>query len=548
MSLTFTVYAANDLNGSAIATFSNLVMKGIRIEDNGPGAGMFRINRDDPQAVVANLAQGNYVRVTRTEVDASPIFGFFLDEGDFDLVSAQERGAEVLEFRGMGPLGYLRRAVMWNHSYVTKFTGDPDDITDTGPVIGSDPFGGIARLYAAGSGNKAGQILGRLVGEARAFARPQHPLPELTIDWDYATDSNGSAWATTTATAEFSADIGENYLNIVLRLIPTGLHVNMTPDFLLQAWNSYGTDRSATISFHKAVNIVDPPGLQRQLLPSRRVTNILVSGEDESYGAATLADASLGVIEGYMTSFGTTTGTLDDIGTVELNQRLIRSDSVKFGVLSGSDPGNGLWEPGPPGSTSGDYWVGDIVELDTNNDSVDGSGYIDFAIAPLRVAAINISEDVAGNQDIELELNSVWNAVADAGPANRDTSGSSTVVPGAGGGTSGGSTTVAPHTHRLSTLTDVTLTSPALDDNLTYDGSVWVNGLVTGAHSHSSEQYTAAGGTPETLTLSDTPLSLVAVYRNGVRVPLDEVGGSGTSLDVDTTAGDIVIADYVIAP
>lgn len=63
-------------------------------------------------------------------------------------------------------------------------------------------------------------------------------------------------------------------------------------------------------------------------------------------------------------------------------------------------------------------------------------------------------------------------------------------------------------------------------------------------HQHVADPFTAAGATPETFTLSRTPLGDRRVYVNGLRAWPADVGGTGTSVEVDTAAADQVVVDY----
>lgn len=67
------------------------------------------------------------------------------------------------------------------------------------------------------------------------------------------------------------------------------------------------------------------------------------------------------------------------------------------------------------------------------------------------------------------------------------------------------------------------------------------------AHQHVTDTFTAAGGSPETFTLSQTPLGDRRAYLNGLRARPADVGGSGTSLELDTAVDDEVVVDYEIA-
>lgn len=90
----------------------------LRIELNGTGTGQFSVNRYSPDATAALLTPGNYVRVTIPQIDPDPIFGFFLESGDFGLVSKQEAGGENVSFIGRGGLAYWERAIWLAESFL----------------------------------------------------------------------------------------------------------------------------------------------------------------------------------------------------------------------------------------------------------------------------------------------------------------------------------------------------------------------------------------------------------------------------------------------
>ncbi len=120
------VYAAGAPNGAILATLSNASGRMIRFEEDGAGVGGFTINRHSTEATAAILAKGNLVKVRIPEVSSDYIGGFFLEEGDFDVLSSGEEGAEELRFSGRGVFSYLGRAIMWSSAFSTGL-----DIADT---------------------------------------------------------------------------------------------------------------------------------------------------------------------------------------------------------------------------------------------------------------------------------------------------------------------------------------------------------------------------------------------------------------------------------
>ena len=414
-----------------LATLCDAFDKSFRVELDGTGSGRFSINRSSADATAAILGNGSGdVRFVQTRVpgiNAAAIFGFFIEEGDFRLLDADEDGGETLTFTGHGSLAYLDFAVMAAHSYLTV------------PFIGDDPFGGLWRLFAAGTGSKPGQILQRVLAEARSATRPQKPIPLQTDIFDYTdydTDSNAAAWASSTATNEFSAQIGESVLSVIGRLIGTGaITVQMAPDFVLGAYNTYGTDRSnatfaaGKVRFVAGTNIAD--GLSRQLRPSTVATHAIVYGESEVSAIAAVASPTTKVTrEVFMSATGTSATALGAIGDADLAQRLLRSESLSVRIILGSDASTGLYLPW----TS--FWVGDTITVHT------GTAEYDYNNTSFRVAAINIVEPAAAVLATDLE---VTVELGSAGILEGSAPGSGLVSSGGGS-----SSVVATHSHPTS--------------------------------------------------------------------------------------------------
>ena len=377
--------------------------KTIRVELNGTGSGSFAINRSSPECTEAILAQGNLVKVRIPEIHTDYIFAFFLETGDFTLISSQEQGGEMLTFGGRGILSYLEYARAWSESYI---------------VGGQDPIAGLWRAYAAGTGSAPGQILRRLLEEFQDPDRPQEPLPHLTIDFDYTNDSTVNPWDETDATDEFTYQVGEDGLAILLRLLETEtIRVQMDPDFLLHAYNVANLGRDLTgaafgagvVRFERGVNIATE--LRRELAVDRVATHILVQGEADKYGSAVLAGASTRVTkEAFLAAFGTGTTALNAIGAVDLQERLNVSDLITFqianrrtavslaapvtvGATVGAVATDGFYLPGPEG-TNGDFWVGDTVRIHTGSDAFDYTE-VDAAVQAITIAREDDNAELA---------------------------------------------------------------------------------------------------------------------------------------------------------
>lgn len=379
-----------------LATLYNAREKSIRVELNAAGSGSFAINRTSPECTETILAQGNLVKVRIPEISAEYLFAFFLETGDFTLISSDEEGGEMLHFGGRGNLTYLHNAVAWSESFFPA---------------GADPQAGLWRAFAFGGGGEPGAILWRTVMEFMQATRPQHPVPLLTIDFDDNLDSDGNAWTDTDATAEFTYAVGDHGDDILQRLIETEvLTVWMGPDFDFHAYNSFGRDLTGAafgagvVRFERGVNIAVE--LRRELTTDEVVTHNLVSGEADKYATASLADAASRVTkEGYVAAYGETTTPLAAIGADDLQKRLNKSDLITFPIanrrttLSLADPvtvgavkatpglgAAGYYLPGPAG-TNGDFWLGDTVRVHT--------GYMafDYTEVDAVVQAITITRE-----------------------------------------------------------------------------------------------------------------------------------------------------------
>ena len=428
----FDVYSLGDATTPALTYLATLCAafdKSFRVELDGTGSGKFSINRSSADATAAILGDGDgdvrYIQVRIPGITGwdTPRFGFFIEEGDFRLLDSNEEGGETLTFKGHGSLAYLDFARMATHSYITG---------------GRDPYTGLWRLYSAGTGSKPGQMLGRIIEEAQDTDRPTVPLPLLTDTFDYTNDSNAAAWASSTATDEFAAQIGESLLSVVGRLIGTGtITVQMSPTFVLSAYNSFGTDRSSAtfaankVRFVGGTNIAE--GLTRQIRPSREATHAWVYGEAEASAVASLADAATRVTrEAFLSTTGTATTTLEAVGDADLAERQLRAESLSVRIALGDDDSTGLYQPWD------DFWVGDTITLHT------GTGEFDYDNVSFRVAAINIIEGPAAKEvtdlEVRVELGSTQMIDADGRPITTGISAS----PG------GGSSAVPFHTHASS--------------------------------------------------------------------------------------------------
>jgi hypothetical protein len=391
--LAFDVYSAAAPNGALLATLTDAFDKQASFSLREMGAGTFSIPRSSAQATTAIIAQGNLVKVRLTELSATPIGAFWMEVGRFDLVGGDD-GPEVLTFGGRGALAYVGRAIMWSTSYVGPLTVSPD---------------GTWPLYLSGgwvSGpHQPGMMLLQILQETQQFSRPQQPLPDLTYDFNYANDSNGAAWATSSAVDEFTARVGDQLDDVIGSLLAAADTpiVQMGPNLDIHAYNAFGTIRTSTVfaagkvRLAKGVNIAT--ALSHEIGASRIKSHILASGDPGVWASA--SSALLPVREGYASSSGTSTAHLAALATSQIAIRARNADSVRTGVPYGNVPLSGIYLPGPA-ALGGHYWLGDSITLHT------GTGAHDYNNSPQVVTEIAIGEDEDGTPVIEVALGSTY--------------------------------------------------------------------------------------------------------------------------------------------
>lgn len=477
--LIFDVYSVDPPGDSTtfLATLTDAYAKSYRPELNGTGAGQFTIARTSAHATAAIMARGNLVKV-RTPVQVAPSGSFFLETGDFTLISSNEEGGEDLRFGGRGGLGYWDRAIWLSEIFtqpwwpdcltagpsagargavvvqagryraytivggvITTFTefrtsgfcasfdtrqtyvwpgANPDgsnskrflvhllDGPQTGIYFHPHHQSGVEEFLASKAvpgtirssiplgevGTTPGAVLKFLYDEGVAADRPAHPIPLMTVDFDGTTDSNGDPWTTTDALAGLTASPGDTYLSTIGTLIGTGvIDVVMGPDLDMHAYNHYGRDLSGSfgagkVRFQRGVNIAEQ--LQLQIADRVVGTYAQVAGSDDTYGSAELPDAASRIAREVSVSGDSTDLTvLEAIGLAELNLRLRRREAISFPIAVGDDEVSGLYTPGPSGST-GHFWIGDTVTVDT------GPAEPDFDAVEARIIAVGLEEDEAG--------------------------------------------------------------------------------------------------------------------------------------------------------
>lgn len=296
-----------------------------------------------------------------------------------------------------------------------RVTGDGTELTSTSLLVAEYPI-----VYEP---LKAGEILYIVVSEvlqSSSPARPVHSLPLLSIDFTYELDSNGAAWDETPSTAQFTAQVGENLLDVVGRLLGTGalvLDMDVTgASLVLHAYNrsTYGRDLTGAafgagvVRLEEATSIAS--GLRRERVRPRAASHAWALGDEDTYALEAQADAASRVTrEVAVRAQGSTDGAaLAGVADAELAGREEHAERLSVGMRVGNAPGSGSYFPGPAAADDGHVWPGDRVTVAT------GTGDFDYDDVDFRVAAIMIEEQkgenaavvVASDLDVELRLGS----------------------------------------------------------------------------------------------------------------------------------------------
>lgn len=398
----------------------------VRIEYNGEGTGFMRLSRYDAQATSTILARGNRVRVTIPEIHPTPIFEFLIESGDFEILSGDEEGGEILSFGGPGSLSVLRHAIMWN----TETEGA------LGHVKPAEDVWRFSELWTAA------RLMTKMLAEAQA--RSPDPLLGLTDTFDNATDSDGVAWPSAAADVldgEYEVPIGSDLYTEFQRLVANStIRIAMDPGMVLNAWVSQGRDLSgafgsATVRFEKGVNIASE--LTRQMSGKVWGSKALIKRKG-GYSTSSISDIPFRY-EVFVDS-SQTSGSQTAIR--QAARRLLRGSLAQEATLVAVTPygprgevnlpGSGFYFPGPTWSANGRYWVGDLVTLHT------GTGNHDYNAVTKRIYGIELYTDETGALAppiVELDAPYIQPGAANPAAAAAVSTGSGSVAPESSGST-----------------------------------------------------------------------------------------------------------------
>jgi hypothetical protein len=400
----------NPVAGARVLRFSKLQEAEYRGEANGTGSGRIVLRGTSTDAASIDPAGMQYIRVVRINdavVDGATLSGFsekvvggfFLENGEYEALT--ERSTKTLTFGGAGALSYLGRAVAAEETYIAGAEG---------------PFDGIWHWYFS----PAGAILHRMVTEALDPDRPQSPITGVTLTFTEDLDSDGNAWPGYGVTWLFTAQVGENLLAIMRRLMEAGVYVFMDPDtFALSAYmeSTHGRDRTGVAWGTNVVRFQAPTDgtiatgniksdAKRGLGALIKRSDLLV-GSAEGYEWVNDPAADL-VWEGSYPVDDPDGTSLSQIGAAQLQARSDAGDTVRLRMIPGTTPASGTYLP----FESAGILLDDTVTLHN------GTGQWDWDETAQKVAAIALKLRSAGDWDAWVDLGSQYSSIEQRAFAN----------------------------------------------------------------------------------------------------------------------------------
>lgn len=403
---------ANPL-GARVTRFGDLQDAGYYGARNGMGHGWFAMRGDSSDAGFVDPDGLQYVKVVRYDtaiVDAGTLSGFselvvggfFTSRGKY--LALTESNTKLLTWEGPGPLSYYGRAVMDADSWLND------------PFIGTDPQpDGTWPLHLAGTGNELGAILWRVLHEVEEPGRHQNPLAAMTLGFTHLVDSNGAPWVRTTG--DFVAQVGDNVLQIIKRLMEMGLYVKVNPDTLrIDAYEPETHQRTRTgaawgasvVRFqYPSTGTVATGNIKSDLvrnLDAKVRRNAILVGSHDTW--QWVSDAAVTVLwEGsYIVDDDDGTSLLK-IGEAQLGLRSDAGDVLRLRMDLGNDPANGFYKPF---ETAG-VLLDDRVTVHT------GTGQYDLNEQTFPVAALEVRmrRDKSGEWDAFAELGASFTSMSE---------------------------------------------------------------------------------------------------------------------------------------
>lgn len=379
---------------------------------NEEGAGQFRISRGDPKATPEIIDREHLAKV---KIGGVYRFSFWMEQRRIVTLTEDEGGGEFWTISGReGTYAELDRASMDRVSHV-----------------GDDPIEGVYNLTAAGTGNKLGQMLMRVLDES--LSKSPSPLEFLSLGFDYDVDSLGAAWV---KDADVQVNVGTSVLPIVKMLAGLGIDLRARHDLRLNAYEELGRHFEAdggtgALVFRAGQNVTT--SLERTSEPGIR-SRMLVKGTGDEFFEVIRpdleADPYVRRREGFL-SFGNSADptTVQHAGEAELDALAARRTAISFGV--DHDASRGGYEPFV------DYDLGDWGTLDEPGV---------FDMETIRIVGITVEQQeddyavtVDANSIVLEELLKIARRIQNGGSGGGGGGSSTSSVGGAGGG--GGSIT-----------------------------------------------------------------------------------------------------------
>lgn len=394
--LLLVAYAFEDPSGDPLGELTEATERTVFQEDNVAGGGSLRVNRHSEQA--AWCEPGAYIRAWRDEVAGAALAGFWVEERGDVLVSPDEQGGEEIGCSGRGPEACLREARVWYRA-VSGGTGQVQ--TDKGRWYWPDAH--------------PARPLIRMLEEAQA----RGCLPFVSWDFTRNVDSDGNPW--TGDSGPLALEIGIHLLDALTVIRESGLHVVMSPDFVLSAWDEYERDLSGSIVLEAGVDIRDTS--ERSASIRRKVGAMMVEGETKEneprYRAVSdsdIIDAQGRRIEGFYPWQRTANGAvLERVARRKLRKWARQADASPL-VIGTVDQAGAV--------ALVDYVPGDTIGI-----AIDG-----YEAGSDRIGRITLRETAAGEYDPIVDFGDVS---LDSAPYI-ETGGGAIGGPSAGGGAGGG--------------------------------------------------------------------------------------------------------------
>ena len=274
----FDVWAGDDLLGTSLGELTDAADKRYQHVFGNIGGGSFTINRHSDQyawVTPGPTTPEPLIRVRRVAGgpfaydDARYIGAFFVEEGGDTLLSPDEEGGEDAARSGRSVESMLSRAIVdYTEHYADNIV---EGFADTVPSDGQWHILGSLHSISYGTPGSVLRIFLRDWG-----AMTPEPIPEVTHDFSVDVDSIGTPW--TENSTDWAIDVGTDGLEVLGIVVNAGLFYKMDPSLELHAYQDHpGTDRSATITFAKGLDIGD--AAEREIHSSPAKSRVLVEGQ-----------------------------------------------------------------------------------------------------------------------------------------------------------------------------------------------------------------------------------------------------------------------------